>query len=114
MTTDEWSAIWKNYWNSEHVDEHRRGIPDMEWAMQQNMGRPMYVMGDIVEFKAGGYGVIKDVSKAHDGWPVSYATDAIEGVPDHPKTKRAWHYENDFERLVEISSIRRFLRKRNA
>lgn len=95
-------------WNSDYIDEHRRGISDLEWASKQQMGDPIYVNGDIVEFVAGGFGMIKKTSKADNGWPVSYSLEEIESKPFHPKGIVAWHYEGDIKGLIVESAIRRF------
>ncbi len=71
----------KNYWDN--ADAHRRGKTDMEWVSEQRQGPPRFMMGDIVEFKVGGFGIIKDVSKPHDGWPASYSTDEVPGKKFH-------------------------------
>lgn len=71
----------------------------MEWAEQQSQGPPHFRIGDVVEFKVGGFGVIDGVTKPHDGWPSSYSTQDVEGMPAHSKTKMAWHYEGDFKKL---------------
>lgn len=91
---------FKNYFNSEWIDKHRSGISDLDWAKRQPKADPNYSLGDVVEFKAGGFGIITKVSKPQNGWPSSYATDAVKGMKDHPKTKRAWHYELDFKKRV--------------
>lgn len=81
-------------------EAHRAQFTDLEWAGQQPQGPPNYRVGDIMEFKAGGYGRIHEVQNPQSGWPSKYATDEIEGFEDHPLTKRAWHYELDFKRRV--------------
>lgn len=94
-----------SFWNSEHVEEHRRGISDLEWAKQQQQGASNYYVGDIVRFLAGGFGVVTEVSETRDGWPPSYATKKIPGAPFHPRSKCAWHYEGDLA-LEEASPLR--------
>jgi len=86
-----------NNWDNEFIDKHRRGISDLDWARQQPYESPKYKIGDRVEFKVGGFGVIHKVKLPQSGWPSSYATEDIEGFKGHPKTKRAWHYEGDFK-----------------
>ena len=92
-------------WDSEFVDKHRRGISDIEWASSQPHGSPKYAIGDVMRFKAGGYGVVRGVQPPRNGWPSSYATDPVPGMADHPETKRAWHYELDFEACVAASPL---------
>ena len=89
-----------SYWNGPWVDNHRKGISDMDWAQMQPAGPPKYAEGDIVEFQVGGFGVIREVSEPHNGWPASYATDNVETLPPHSGHKAAWHYEGDFKRLA--------------
>lgn len=87
-------------WNSEQVEAHRRGVSDMDWAKMQPEGPPNYSVGDVVEFQAGGFGAIKEVSEPHGGWPSSYATESFKDLPQHTSRKSAWHYEGDFKRLA--------------
>lgn len=77
-------------------DEHRKEINDLDWAASQPRGEHRYFIGDVMRFKAGGYGQIDKVSPEHGGWPVSYSTTKVADMPDHPTTKRAWYYELDF------------------
>ncbi len=94
---------FKDPWK--YAEEHRRGISDMAWAGMQQMGDPIYSHGDIVEFKVGGFGRIREVKRANSGgWPCSYATMEVPGKPSHATSKCAWHYEGDIEGLVEKSS----------
>ncbi len=88
----------KNYWKSDAVAKHRRGITDLQWAANQRKGKARYKIGDVVEFKEGGFGVIHEVSEPHNGWPSSYATRNVPGMK--PFWKSAWHYEADFKRMV--------------
>lgn len=92
-------------WNSECIDEHRRGMSDIEWARKQQQ-ETNYFIGDTVEFKVGGFGIIDEVQDCHDGWPASYATGKIKGRAYHHKHKSAWHYEGDFEKLIGKSPLR--------
>lgn len=87
-------------WDSDWVDEHRRGINDVAWARMQPDGPPNYRIGDVVEFMVGGFGVIDKVNEPLNGWPSSYSTDSYESLPPHATHKCAWHYEGDFKRLV--------------
>lgn len=90
----------------ESREKHRAEFTDMQWAGQQPEGPPNYHIGDVVEFYAGGFGVISEVSNPHDGWPSSYATRDIEGFQPHASRKLAWHYEGDFKKLVGGSPLR--------
>jgi len=94
------------HWDSKNVDAHRRGINDITWATMQPKGPPKYVLGDIVEFKVGGYGIITKVSKPHNGWPSEYSADEVPGLRFHAKGINAWHYEGDIKRLYRKSAIR--------
>jgi len=78
-------------------EDHRKEYSDLEWAAAQQPGPARFKIGDVVYFKAGGCGVINKVKEPSNGWPATYSTDKINGQEDHPKTKRAWHYEGDFE-----------------
>ena len=95
---------WMN--SQESREKHRSKYNDMQWAGQQPEGQPNYYIGDMVEFHAGGFGVISEVSNPHDGWPSSYSTRDIDGFPPHSTRKLAWHYEGDFKRLVVGSPLR--------
>ena len=86
-------------WNSTFVDEHRRGISDAAWARQQPK-EVNYFIGDVVEFKVGGFGVIDDVAHGPGDWPPGYSVKRVKGFAGHAKNKIAWHYEGDFLRLV--------------
>jgi len=90
-------------WNDESVDAHRRGISDCEWDSMQPKGEPSYLLGDVIEFQVGGFGII---TKVHKGWCNEYATEPIKGRPGHPTTKHAWHNEGDFKRLYRHSPLR--------
>lgn len=93
-----------SYWNSELIPEHRRGICDSDWAALQEKGAPKFKLGDVVEFKDGGYGIIKSVCDGVSNNPPMYATRSIPGLPGYWKC--AWHYEGDFKRLVTGSPLR--------
>ncbi len=86
-------------------DEHRKEFNDMQWADQQPTGAPNFNIGDIVEFKVGGYGIITKISEPHGGWPSSYATEKAKTLP--PPPYYAWHYEGDFtlKQAVTIPEI---------
>ena len=88
-----------------YAEDHRKGISDIGWARMQPKEQSFYI-GDVVEFKVGGFGVIDGVSEAQGGWPPSYSTEKVKGLQDRKDTKRAWHYEGDFLRLVAPSGIR--------
>jgi hypothetical protein len=94
-----------------HRDKHRKKFSDVEWAEKQPKGKPNYHVGDVVEFKVGGFGIIDEVSKPHAGWPSSYSTAEIEGMRPHKDRMCAWHYEGDFKRLVRGSALRRLRKK---
>ena len=87
-------------WNSENIDEHRKGISDLDWAGMQRTGQPKYKLGNKIEFMVGGFGVIVDVSISNTGWPVQYSTRQIKNMKYHPKNKLSWHYEGDIRRKV--------------
>lgn len=91
-----------------YAEEHRRGISDIQWARMQPMEQNYYV-GDVVEFKVGGIGVITEAQDAENGWPPSYATEEVKGHPYRKDGKVAWHYEGDFSRLVAESGIRKLI-----
>lgn len=97
----------EDYWNSEFVPKHRRGISDMRWAEMQIKRDPIYMVGDVIEFKEGGFGVIAEVSSGY-GWPTSYSINPVVGLEHHPETKIAWFYEGDIKRLVQESNLRKF------
>lgn len=80
-------------------DGHRMDFNDLDWAAQQPPG-VRYFIGDLMEFEVGGFGVIREVTPPLGGWPASYATKRVDPFPDHPRTKRAWHYELDFKRRI--------------
>ncbi|MFX0134115.1 MAG: hypothetical protein ACFFDN_10775 [Candidatus Hodarchaeota archaeon] len=84
-------------WNSEIIDKHRRGLSDIQWEAQQPMTLPNYKIGDIVEFKIGGSGIIVEVSPPECGHPSQYAIAEIPGKKYHPRNKYAWHYEGDIK-----------------
>ena len=101
-------------WNSEYIDEHRRGISDIKWANkqpradEQPWAESKYIEGDVVEFMVGGYGIINKVSLSQSGGPTQYATNPIKNKKFHAKGKYAWHYEGDIKKLIEESAIRKF------
>ena len=101
-----------NDWLRMSHPKHRSQYNDMQWANVQQRGNPKYVIGDVMEFHEGGFGVISKVSNAHDGWPVSYETSKVEGMEDHPQTRRAWFYEGDFKKCIGKSPIHRLLKKK--
>ena len=77
-------------------DHHRKEFTDIEWAEQQITGEPNCRIGDIIQFKVGGFGVIDDVNISNSGWPPSYSTSRIEGKNFHARGISSWHYEGDF------------------
>ena len=87
-------------WDSDLVDEHRRGISDLEWAGLQPKTAPRYKEGDIVEFKAGGCGIVCEVVLPGGGWPSQYAVRPVAGRGFHPEDVYAWHYEGDFRAVT--------------
>ena len=102
-----WDKAIENWLNNrwEYAEEHRRGISDMAWADMQPKEQSFYI-GDVVEFRVGGFGVINKVSGGKGGWPPSYSTEPVDGLRDRSDTKRAWHYEGDFKQLVAPSGVR--------
>jgi hypothetical protein len=92
-----------NRWEYNSREPHRKAYNDVEWANAQPKGPPKYMIGDVVEFHAGGFGVIDKVSPFHSGCPSQYATTHIEGLPRY--NKGAWHYEGDFKRWVAQSPL---------
>ena len=90
--------FFKRMQRGDFEDAHRRQYPGSEWAAHQQMGKPIYKKGDIVEFMVGGYGKITTVSKAHDGWPCSYSAKKVKGLAFHANNICAWHYEGDIKR----------------
>jgi len=86
-------------------DDHRKEFSDMEWADEQPEGAPNYKVGDTVEFHVGGFGEIKEISEPQGGWPSSYSTRDIYGMPGHKRGKCAWHYESDFKGLVKLKVV---------
>lgn len=93
------NGIYAAFLNAEmqNRDKHRRNYSDMEWLAKQRRGAPKGRIGDIVKFRAGGWGVIDNVSC---GDIPSYSVRPIEGRNYHPRAKYAWHYEGDF--LIEM------------
>lgn len=92
-------------------NKHRGRMNDLQWAMSQPLGPARFAVGDVVEFKVGGFGIISGVSAAHDGWPCSYAATRIAGVPFHARGVGAWHYEGDIKRIVARSAIAAAIKK---
>jgi len=86
-------------------DEHRKQFNDGEWSSRQPRGLPKYKIGDVIEFHAGGFGVIREVSIGNNGHANSYATNSIEGKPAHGRNKSAWHYEGDFKNWIAKSPL---------
>ena len=86
-------------------EDHRKQFNDSEWQNQQPRGLPKYKIGDVIEFHAGGFGVIREVNTGQNGHVSSYATDSIEGKESHPKSKEAWHYEGDFKNWIAKSPL---------
>ena len=95
-------------WNSDDIDEHRRGITDIQWARMQDKGPPNYHLGDKVKFMAGGIGVITAINEPQSGWPSSYSIDEIKGFKFHPKAWIAWHYEGDIQKITDDSEMEEF------
>ena len=87
-------------------DNHRKQYTDIEWALAQPTGPAKYMIGDVVEFRVGGFGIIDEVCHPHNGWPASYSVARAEGKPFHAKGITAWHYEGDFKELVGKSALR--------
>jgi len=109
-------AYWEDYFDNidwsefgKSTEQHREGTTDLEWASMQPMHDPVYMTGDIVEVQIGGYGIIREVQKAHGGWPTSYSISEVKGLPF--KGRVAWFYELDFKRLVQESAVRSLQRK---
>ena len=88
----------------ESREDHRREFNDIQWKASQRVGKPLYKLGDVIEFQAGGIGVISKVNKGNYHFNVpsiehvtpSYSVDRIEGKDYHPEGIYAWHYEGDF------------------
>ncbi len=87
-------------------EAHRKEFCDLDWSGQQPRGEQQFFLGDVVEFKVGGIGIIVKVQKPQSGWPWSFACDPVKGHPGHASNKHAWHYELDFARLVKPSALR--------
>ena len=100
-----------DFWNSNLIDEHRRGINDFDWRKMQRISEPLYDVGDLVEFKAGGYGVITKVEDEIKDAPPMYATQPRKGLPYHSKGVDAWHYEGDIKRKVPWKEINKLVVK---
>ena len=86
-------------------DDHRKQFNDGEWNSRQPRGLPKYKIGDVIEFHAGGFGIIRTVSTGAGGHANSYATGHIDGKPNHSKGKVAWHYEGDFKNWIAKSPL---------
>lgn len=67
-----------------------------------------YIVGDLVEFKVGGFAIIKGVSLS-GATSESYATTFADHLPTHPDTKTAWFRNSEIRRLAEPSATRTFL-----
>jgi hypothetical protein len=91
-------------------EAHRKAFNDIEWAAHQPKGPAQYMIGDVVEFHAGGFGVITEVKEPHHGWPACYTARAIGGLPFHTSGVVAWHLEGDFKRLVAESPLHHLAR----
>lgn len=91
--------------SSESREPHRRDLNDVEWASAQPSGDPNYEIGDVIEFKVGGIGVISEVRKPQNGWPSQYATKEVHGIDYREDGKYAWHYEGDFAARIGISPV---------
>ena len=88
-------------------DAHRKEYNDTEWLNWQRFGPPIYMKGDIVQFKVGGIGIIEEVSwRPETGNPPSYSAGPIDGRSFHFRNVCAWHYEGDIESIVKLSAIR--------
>ena len=70
-----------------------------------------YYVGDVVEFKVGGCGVIDKVKLPQQGSdrPISYSTEKVEFLAYRRDAKNSWHYDGDISRLVSPSGIRALL-----
>ena len=86
-------------------DAHRKEYCDMEWDKKQPR-KTSYYIGDVVEFKVGGIGVLSEAKDAHNGWAPSYSCSPVKGFSFHKEGKTAWHLEGDFKRLIAGSGIR--------
>jgi hypothetical protein len=93
-------------WNSDQIDEHRRGISDLAWAGMQPY-EPQHMVGDVVEFMAGGFGIITKANRGNPTFPTGYSVEWVPGMAHHLKGKVAWHYDGDIRRIVEGSALRR-------
>lgn len=62
-----------------------------------------YFIGDIVEFVDGGFGIINEYSGECN---IRYACVPVEGLPDHPITKRAWFSDVEIKNLIGESPLR--------
>lgn len=80
---------------------------DVQWNLVQPRGEPRFFIGDIVEFEAGGRGIISEVRPPQSGHPSQYSCYRVPVFDFHPTGKAAWHYELDFKRLVKWSPLRK-------
>ncbi len=105
MNNDEW---WAYFTSPDRRDKHRREFNDWEWAAAQPKGPAKYMIGDVIEFEAGGVGVVGKSEEEANGWPVKYSVAKIPNHPFHPRNIMAWHYEGDIKRLLSPSGLRSF------
>ena len=102
------------YINSpESREDHRRDYNDREWKLAQREGKPLYKLGDVIEFQVGGFGVISNVNRGNSptvdptiefGVP-SYAVNRVEGMEYHAGGIVAWHYEGDIKTCIARSPL---------
>lgn len=59
-------------------------------------------IGDIVEFKVGGFGVVSALSR-HEGWSVSYQCSPASGLPEHPTKMEAWFTMSNFKTVYRAT-----------
>lgn len=87
---------------------HRAQFDDIEWALQQpKRNRPFFVLGDVLEFKEGGIGIVVKVAlNEHNGWPVQYEMKPVPKYAFNPRGVFAWFYELDFAKVVASSAMR--------
>lgn len=109
------AAEMRAYWDTDDREPYKRGIDDVTWHNMQPRHAPVYCVGDVVKFRAGGYGVIDDASMCGNN-PPEYSTGNVnEGTADEwPQYghgtlwqgKSAWHYEGDIEGLAITGGAR--------
>lgn len=63
----------------------------------------LYYIGDIVEFKDGGFGIVSHLSEGFIG---QYSCLPVDGLPDHPICKRAWFSNSEINKLIGESPLR--------